>query len=335
MKIKNLFSHFVFILCIALVILYFGAVNVPSNCSDFSDFSIKKGETLREIASHLEKNGLVSSSALFQFYFRVSGLTKDIRAGYYRFPPHSSITKIAQIITSNQISSDGVLLVVEGTTIKDIEKKLQEKNILSSMDFYRFKVKDFSAVYPDLFNDVPPENNLEGFFFPDSYHLSSGLSEKEIVEMFLNNFSHKVHQLSPASWGNSKISFYQRLIMASILEKEVQSEKDKRMVADILWRRLQENIPLQVDASICYAQQRSFTNCKLTPSSFSIDSPYNTYLHKGLPPTPICNPGLESLEAAFHPLSNDYWYYLTDRKTGKTIFSRTFEEHKFARQKYL
>ena len=123
--------------------------------------------------------------------------------------------------------------------------------------------------------------------------------------------------------------------MASILEKEVQTEIDKRMVADILWRRLKEGIPLQVDASICYAQNQSFDDCQLIAKAFKIDSPYNTYLYKGLPPAPICNPGLESIKAALNPLPNQSWYYLTDRKTGKTIYSKTYEEHLKMRQKYL
>jgi len=86
-----------------------------------------------------------------------------------------------------------------------------------------------------------------------------------------------------------------------------------------LWRRVENNLPLQVDASICYAQKKSFENCDLTPEAFKFDSPYNTYLYYGLPPTPISNPGLESLKAAYSPLANDYWYYLTNRKTKETF----------------
>jgi UPF0755 protein len=134
---------------------------------------------------------------------------------------------------------------------------------------------------------------------------------------------------------NNSHSFYENIIIASLLEKEVLTEIDKRMVADILWRRIEAGMPLQVDATICYAQNQSFIDCQLTEKAFKIDSPYNTYLYKGLPPTPICNPGLESIKAALNPLLNQSWYYLTDRKTGKTIYSQTFEEHKAAKAKYL
>ena len=123
--------------------------------------------------------------------------------------------------------------------------------------------------------------------------------------------------------------------MASLLEKEVREETDKRMVADILWRRLDTNFPLQIDATICYAEYESFKKCSLNRELFKLDSPYNTYLYKGLPPTPINNPGIESIQAALNPLENDYWYYMTDRETGRTIFSETFEEHLESRGKYL
>jgi UPF0755 protein len=107
------------------------------------------------------------------------------------------------------------------------------------------------------------------------------------------------------------------------------------MVADILWRRLDDEFLLQVDATICYAQYESFKKCSLNRDLFKLDSPYNTYLYKGLPPTPINNPGIESLKAVLQPKANNYWYYLTDRSTGNTIFSENYDDHLEAREKYF
>ncbi|MDD5535535.1 MAG: endolytic transglycosylase MltG, partial [Candidatus Pacebacteria bacterium] len=115
----------------------------------------------------------------------------------------------------------------------------------------------------------------------------------------------------------------------------VQSEEEKQIVADILWRRLDTDFPLQVDVTICYGKFQSFKKCVLSKGLFELDSPYNTYLYKGLPPTPINNPGIESMRAALNPIANDYWYYLTDRQTGNTIFSETYDEHLDARGKYF
>jgi len=153
--------------------------------------------------------------------------------------------------------------------------------------------------------------------------------------MFIDNFVSKIENDLFFDIKEQKRSFYEILTMASLLEKEVREETDKRMIADILWRRLDTNFPLQIDATICYAKYQSFKNCSLTRELFKLDSPYNTYIYKGLPPTPINNPGTESIQAALNPLTNDYWYYMTDRKTGKTIFSETFDEHLEFRGKYL
>jgi len=327
MKHQSFIQTMAFLFSLLIVFGFYFTINLPSSVITPQSFSISKAETIRSIAERLAQNKLIPSNLIFQFYVKIAGQAKNIKAGYYLLSAHTSIKNIVQIITDNHVSADGNFLIKEGDTLKEIENNLKQKEILlSSQSLNHWQIKDFSADYSASFQNVAPDNSLEGYLFPDSYHLPQGLSEKEIVDAFLNNFSNKTKDLNIP---------YKDLIMASILEKEVQTEIDKRMVADILWRRLKENIPLQVDATICYAQNQSFSDCQLTEKAFKIDSPYNTYLYKGLPPTPICNPGLESIKAALNPLPNQSWYYLTDRKTGKTIFSKTYEEHSQARRKYL
>ena len=120
--------------------------------------------------------------------------------------------------------------------------------------------------------------------------------------------------------------------MASILEKEAYLTEDKKIIADILWRRLKEEMPLQVDAALQYITDRN--TFELTKDDLKIDSPYNTYRYKGLPPTPISNPGLDSIKAAIFVEPNSYWYYLSD-KNGKLYYSETFKEHKLKKAEYL
>jgi len=336
MEQQSLVKILTFILAFGLVGTFYLLINTPSPTLLPQPFSIAKGESIASISSRLKQDNFIYSDFLFRFYLKMANKAKDIKAGYYLFPPRISLVNLINFITDSKNINDGNFLIKEGETLKEIENNLKQKEILlSSQSLNHWQIKDFSADYSALFQNVTPDNSLEGYLFPDSYHLPQGLSEKEIVDAFLNNFLKKLTQANLFQQDNFQHSFYENLIMASLLEKEVQTEIDKRMVADILWRRLKENIPLQVDATICYAQNQSFSDCQLTEKAFKIDSPYNTYLYKGLPPTPICNPGLESIKAALNPLPNQSWYYLTDRKTGKTIFSKTYEEHSQARRKYL
>jgi len=310
-------------------------INAPSSIIISQPLSIAKGESVASISSRLKQENFIYSDLLFRFYLKMVNKAQDIKAGYYLLPARTSMKNIVQLITDNHISINGNFLIKEGETLKEIENNLHQKSILdSSQKLADSKLNDFVFSYPVLFRGASLNNSLEGYFFPDSYHLPQGLKEKEIIDAFLNNFSQKLTQQELLNINNSH-NFYENIIIASLLEKEVLTEIDKRMVADILWRRIEAGMPLQVDATICYAQNQSFIDCQLTLEAFKIDSPYNTYLYKGLPPTPICNPGLESIKAALNPLPNQSWYYLSDRKTGKTIYSQTFEEHKAAKAKYL
>ena len=335
-----------FIIACILVLFFYLLINLPLPCEQECNFSITKGENLKSVSRRLKDEKYISSSILFQFYIKMIGEDKHIKAGYYQFPSPLTIVNITEIITNGKLSqNNNSFLIVEGETMSEIEESLKEKGLISSSSSLKnWKKEDFPAKkYLNIFSEIPQDAPLEGYLFPDSYHLPQGLEEKEILSIFIDNFIAKAcGELSRTieddlffDLKEQKRNFYEILIMASLLEKEVSEETDKRMVADILWRRLDTDFSLQVDATICYAQYQSFKKCSLTVESFKIDSQYNTYLYKGLPPTPINNPGIESIKAALNPLANDYWYYLTDRTTGKTIFSKTFEEHSESRQKYL
>ncbi len=330
-------SLILFILALSLVFLYFVSISFPypnSVNSKEVSFSIKKGENSSEIAENLFKQKIIFSPLLFKFYLRVNQLEKEIKAGTYSINLPITLKQLSQQITENH--SNDIFLIKEGDTLKEIERNLKAKEILKedeSLDV--FVLEDFK----DLLKGIDLENYwdkpLEGFLYPDSYHLVKGISPKEIAEIFLTNFVKQINGEINQKTKQQNKDFYEVLVIASLIEKEVQTIQDKKMVADILLRRLKQEMPLQVDASICYANYRTFNDCKLTVDSFKIDSPFNLYLYKGLPPQPISNPSKETILAVIEPLKNDYWYYLTDRKTGQTIFSKTHEEHQLAREKYL
>lgn len=352
MKTFKLVRNLLFIFICLLVFSFFVLINLSKDCDNQCDFVIAKGENLKNVAFRLKDEGYISSPFLFQLYFRLKGNEKYINAGEYQFDPPLTIANISKTIIEKRLINN-TFLITEGDTLLEIEENLKEKELIEdSSSLKDWQLKDFfdllgvnesQIISFSVFSKIPSDVSLEGFLFPDSYHLPQGLEEKDILSIFISNFVSKIyHDLGQAIETNlfleingQKRSFYDILIMASLLEKEVQSEEEKQIVADILWRRLDTGFPLQVDVTICYGKFQSFKKCVLSKGLFELDSPYNTYLYKGLPPTPINNPGIESMRAALNPIANDYWYYLTDRQTGNTIFSETYDEHLDARAKYF
>jgi UPF0755 protein len=265
-------------------------------------FSIERGERIFEIAKKLEKEGIIKNRFLFLGYAVLKGKHKKILAGKYELSASMTIPQILEKFTKGEIAKVKIT-IPEGFTIKDIEKKLKV--------------------------DLPDE--LEGYLFPDTYYLPIDFKAEDLVKVMRENFNKKIAPYLPEIERQGK-SLKDVIILASLVEKEVKTKEDKEIVAGILWKRLKVKMPLQVDATITYITGKKTT--KIPLEDLQIDSPYNTYKYLGLPPAPICNPGLESILAVIYPKETDYWYYLTTPE-GKTIFSKTFLEHKIAKKKYL
>jgi len=244
--------------------------------------------------------------------------------------------------------ADKIVTIIEGWNNEQIAAKLAENNLgFTAKQFlqvageprqdYRLWPtskwpQDFSDRY-DFLKDKPKYFGLEGYLFPDTYRFSPSSTPEEVIIRFLDNFN---RQLTPAmrqDIENQGKSIYEIITMASILEKEVRNETDMKLVADIFWRRLKNGQRLESCATLAYAlgenkPQYSYEETRLA-------SPYNTYINDGLPPGPICNPGLKAIRAAIYPTPNDYNFFLSRPDNGQTIFSRTFEEHSLNKNKYL
>jgi UPF0755 protein len=233
----------------------------------------------------------------------LTGKQKNLQVGKYFLSPSMNIPQIAQKIISGDIAKIKVT-IPEGFTVKDIEERLNLKL---------------------------PGENLEGYLFPDTYYFPIDVSGEEVVRTMRENFEKKIAPYK-ADIGKSGKTLREIVIMASLIEKEVKTKEEKELVSGILWKRLKSGILLQVDATITYITGKKTT--KIPLEDLKIDSPYNTYKYKGLPPGPICNPGLESILAALYPKESEYWYYLST-PDGKTLFFKTLEEHNLAKAKYL
>jgi len=232
-----------------------------------------------------------------------------------------------------------ILTIPEGFSISEIERRLREAGIASAQKLPDLTIKDFknssgTSSY-DFLDDAPADASLEGFLFPDTYRFWPDSPAEAVVKKFLDNFGKKLAPAWRAEIERQNKKIYDVVIMASLVEKEVKSDKDRAMVSGILWKRLGAGMKLDVDYTICYIKARQGKDCApITADDKKIDSPYNTYIYKGLPPAPVSNPGEAALKAAIFPEANPYWYYLS-APDGKTIFSRTLDEHNAAIRKYL
>lgn len=305
---------------------------------------IRSGMGPIEIGRALQREGIIRSPHLFAFYTILRGTSLRLQAGYYDMSPRMPLWLVAERIAEGDVAVRRFTLQ-EGWDLRAIASALEREGLAVREDFflatgqpatfkqdprYLVHTRDINEEVPML-QGLPEGASLEGFLFPDTYFLHRGASTDDIVLAFLREFrrSWDMHIAPSVPEDRDSLDI---LILASLLEKEVRGMEDKRMVADILLRRLKEGIPLQVDASVQYATGR---NAIRTPREDTlIDSAYNTYAASGLPPAPISNPGLESIRAALDPLPNPYWFYLS-APDGETIYSRTYEDHLRAIAQYL
>lgn len=284
-------------------------------------FTITEGETLKTISQKLKEEGFVKNSNLFYLSLYLTQDPKEIKAGSYQLNSKmGNLEIIDKIIKGNTLVEK--ITIIEGWTIAEIGKHLEKEGLFEAEQFLETTNSNNFLEEFEFLKYKPEGLSLEGFLFPDTYYFNKNDSPETVVRKMLSNFEEKV-------WPEikEKETFYNTLILASLLEKEVITFEDKQKVADILLKRLEAGMALQVDATVLYANN-------LESLDLEIDSPYNTYKYPGFPLGPISNPGLESIKAALNPLKNNYWYYLST-KNGTTIFSRNFEEHKMNKNIYL
>ena len=292
-------------------------------------FTIAKGEGFRTIGADLSQESLIKSITVFKLYSLLAGEAQKFKPGVYTLSGAMSVPQIVSILTENQ-RNDVLVTIPEGMTLRDIDATLAEAGVTNPGDIENFSYAPLAADYPFL---KDASSSLEGFLFPDTYYFERGSSPETVVRRMLDTFQEKAWPLL----GGTE-DWYRTLTLASILEREVANFDDRRIVAGILLKRFSLHMPLQVDATVVYAECDGLLkgcDTTLTKSAFSLPSPYNTYVHQGFPPTPIANPGEMALKAALSPETSQFLYYLSAPKTGITYFSKTLEEQNKNQAKYL
>lgn len=344
-------KKYLLLLLIGLIALWIGQglyLPVSSN-SEPVQFQVESGQGVFQIAAGLKQKRLVKNSFWFTLYSFLRGETQGLQAGNYSLSSSMNVTEIFEKINQGQVTPHK-FTVVEGCSIEDIGVALDQQG-WDKEKFYRVVGYPASASSEsdasqelennyDFLKSKPDQADLEGFLFPDTYYLSVKESPRSIAGKMLVNFGSQFDQRLREKIKKQEKTVFEGVTMASLIEKEVETFKDKRIVAGILWKRLKHGIPLQVDAAVTYFTGED--SVEVSRAETAIDSPYNTYKYRGLPQGPICNPGLESLKAAVDPLPTDYWYYLSvpggdcPRCTeGGTLFSRSLRQHNLGKARYL
>ena len=311
--------------CIVLLLSFFsGFLLYPTNTS-FQVYSleIKEGDDIFSVAKKLYEDDVIESRVSFAGYALLSGGYSSLHPGVYRLAS-TRIQDILSLITSPPQEKE--VTILPGMSLVMIDELLASEGIIEEGSL---RSLDLGTVFGS--DDVVPLVSLEGFIVPDTYRFYTGRGAEVIARILIGHFWEVYEDIFE---GYSFDELYETLIVASLLEKEVITQKDKEIVAGIIYKRYGVGMSLQIDASVLYGACNG-RSCAPLRSMFQEDTPYNTYTRKGFPPTPIASPSFSSVRAALSPRATSYWYYLSRPDTGETVFSETLDEHAYYRSVYL
>lgn len=280
------------------------------------EFSVSAGENAPQIGERLVAAGLLRSRNSFVTYINLHGLRPRLKAGRYSLSPTLSASAIADLLASGETLTKR-LVIPEGYRITQIENSAATLGI-SKADF---KAALAAPHAQSFLASKPAGVDIEGYLFPDSYAVSSGISATTLVNAMLDNFAARVGPEYAQAFAAEGLTLHQGLTLASIVEREVNTAADRPVVAQIFLKRFKEGTTLGSDVTTVYAAELLGK-----PFDVNLDSRYNTRRYPGLPPGPICSPGLSALDAVAHPSGTNYTYFLSG-KDGKTYFANTYAQH--------
>ncbi len=276
--------------------------------------TVEQGARVSDIALSLEQNGVIRSSLTFQLVVRAFGTHKQLHAGDYVFKQPEDVFAVARAIGIGAYGLEPYRIrIPEGATVKEMAG-------LFARQLVRFKADDFIA----------KAHPLEGYLFPDTYFFLPNATVDIVIQTMRQNFDTQILSLATTTQVSGR-PLEDLIIMASILEREARTKEDRRLIAGVLWRRLKIDMRLQADATLLYEMKRGDP---ITKKILATDTPYNTYIHKGLPPTPIGSPSLMAIEAAATPIDKGYLFYLAD-SNGVTHYSKTYAGQLANQRRYL
>lgn len=292
--------------------------------------TVPNGASSQQIGKIMADQGLIQSGLAFRIYVKSKGLEDKLQAGEYVFNTGQSTQEIARKIARGE-TLDISFTIPEGYTLKQIADKLEESGFIDKTRFMDLAAnEDFDY---DFIKGLPKgPNRLEGYLYPDTYKVTTKTNEKQILQMMLARFQREITPEFREKLAKQGITLHQAVILASIVEREAKKDDERPKVAAVFLNRIKKGWKLESCATVQYALGTNKT--RLLTKDLQVESPYNTYLNKGLPTGPIASPGKPSLQAVANPAKNDYMFFVV-YEDGKHVFSRTLIEHNRAKAAYL
>lgn len=291
---------------------------VDINDTEKVTFEISQGSSAQGIAFALDEADLIVNKKSFLRTLKSEELDGLLRYGKFRLSPSMTLREIITVLTTEG-TGEMAVTIIEGWTISEIDDHLFEMGLSQDGDF-EICIENCSFEYDFL----EGASSLEGYLYPDTYFVdSTSFSVESFINQLLSTFDTRLTDEMEAAVEASGRTLDEVVIVASMIEKEVRTEDDIPLVGGIIWKRLDNNWTLGIDATLLYVQDDN----ELTASDLAMDSPYNTRTEQGLPPTAISNPGLASLNGAIYPEDSQYWFYLTTLDTGEVIYAETNADH--------
>ena len=316
------------VICVA-VIMVAGAVfyitglgkALDSNDTQTVSVIISSGSSTGQIGQILEEEGIISSADKFKIWSRIKGYDSRYKAGTYTLSPSMDFQEIADIIVSGKVTTVN-FTIPEGYTIYQTASAIAAKG-LGDYDTLVSLIEAGDYEYDFLKDAQNNKNKLEGYLFPNTYTVDEGMNEEQIIKVMLDQFEKQPYKVYAES--GSSYSLNDIIIVASIIERECKVDEERPLVASVIYNRLAKGMPLQMCSTVQYVlgKQKEV----LTYADTRIESPYNTYTNTGLPPGPICSPGLAAIKAALNPADTDYLYFvLSEKLDGTSNFSSDYAQ---------
>ncbi|GMA99168.1 aminodeoxychorismate lyase [Pelosinus sp. IPA-1] len=285
---------------------------------------VKTGMAANEIGELLYQQGIIKSVLAFHAVAKMQGLANSLQAGEYVINKNMTIQQIVAMLAKGETVYQQIT-IPEGYTVDQIAKLIQEKQLGSAEKFKALAKKSNVFSYPYMMNyNANIVYKVEGYLFPNTYQISKGATEEQLLNMMLTQFDKEFSESMRERATAIGLSVKDVIILASLVEKEAQIEDDRPIIAGVFLNRLKQEMPLQSCATIQYIL--GYPKVELSVEDTEISSPYNTYQHMGLPPGPIANPGMAAINAVLYPKETSFIYFVAD-KQGTHHFSKTYEEH--------